>query len=111
VVDGLRAANGSPTRVCMMIQHFGGKRVALLAFFLLVLLYLGYRIYETRSDATSLREETHRDAVHTVAVVRAKPVPATESVTLPGNIVGWYDAPIYARVTGYVKMWYKDYGD
>jgi RND family efflux transporter MFP subunit len=25
--------------------------------------------------------------------------------------VGWYEAPIYARVTGYVKMWYKDYGD
>src|SRR5205823_14632933 len=24
---------------------------------------------------------------------------------------GWYEAPIYARVTGYVKMWYKDYGD
>jgi RND family efflux transporter MFP subunit len=24
--------------------------------------------------------------------------------------VGWYEAPIYARVTGYVKMWYKDYG-
>ena len=25
--------------------------------------------------------------------------------------MGWYEAPIYARVTGYVKMWYKDYGD
>ena len=32
-------------------------------------------------------------------------------ITLPGNIVGWYEAPIYARVTGYVKMWHKDYGD
>jgi len=46
-----------------------------------------------------------------VAVVSPKAVPATETITLPGNVVGWYEAPLYARVTGYVKMWYKDYGD
>ena len=28
---------------------------------------------------------------------------ATETITLPGNIVGWFEAPIYARVTGYVE--------
>ena len=94
-----------------MIHRLGGKRVALVGLVLLFLLYLGYRVYETRSDAISLREETHRDAVHTVAVIHAKPVPPTESIMLPGNLVGWYEAPIYARVTGYVKMWYKDYGD
>ena len=94
-----------------MIQLLGRKRLALFGIVLLVLLYLGYRIYETRSDAISLREETHRDAVNTVAVIHAKPVPPTEDIMLPGNIVGWYEAPIYARVTGYVKMWYKDYGD
>jgi RND family efflux transporter MFP subunit len=74
-------------------------------------LYLGYRIYESRLDAASLREDTLTNAVPTVAVVSPKPVPGTETITLPGNIVGWYEAPIYARVTGYVKMWYKDYGD
>jgi RND family efflux transporter MFP subunit len=58
-----------------------------------------------------LREQTLENAVPTVAVVSPKPVPATESITLPGNVVGWYEAPLYARVTGYVKMWYKDYGD
>jgi RND family efflux transporter MFP subunit len=46
-----------------------------------------------------------------VAVVLPKPVAPTETITLPGNVVGWYEAPIYARVSGYVKMWYKDYGD
>lgn len=76
-----------------------------------VLLYVGYRVYETRSDAASLRKRTMEDAVPTVAVVAPKRVPPTETITLPGNIVGWYEAPIYARVTGYVKMWYKDYGD
>ncbi|WP_447972613.1 efflux RND transporter periplasmic adaptor subunit [Nitrospira sp. Kam-Ns4a] len=90
-----------------------GLRGRSLAFSALVLcvLYLGYRIYESRLDAAALREETLKNAVPTVAVVHPTPVPSTETITLPGNIVGWYEAPIYARVTGYVKMWYKDYGD
>jgi membrane fusion protein (multidrug efflux system) len=29
---------------------------------------------------------------------------------LPGNIEAWYQAPIYAQVSGYVAHWYKDYG-
>lgn len=78
---------------------------------LLCLFYIGYRVYETKSDAAQLRDQTREDSIPTVAVIYAKPVPPTETITLPGNIVGWYEAPIYARITGYVKMWYKDYGD
>ena len=93
-----------------MMQRLRGN-VVILSAILVLLLYIGYRIYESRSDAAALRDETSEDAIATVAVVSPKPVPASESITLPGNIVGWYEAPIYARVTGYVKMWYKDYGD
>jgi RND family efflux transporter MFP subunit len=93
-----------------MMPRIRGQGV-LLSLTLLVLLYLGYRMYETRSDAALLHEQTLEGAVPTVAVVSPKPVPATETITLPGNIVGWYEAPLYARVTGYVKMWYKDYGE
>jgi RND family efflux transporter MFP subunit len=92
------------------MKILNGKRIALSAI-LLCGLYLGYQIYNSHVDATTLREETQVNAVPTVAVVHPKPVPATETITLPGNIVGWYEAPIYARVSGYVKMWYKDYGD
>src|SRR5438034_553452 len=93
-----------------MMKTLNGKRIALSAI-LLCVLYLGYRIHESRSDAALLREQTLERAIPTVAVVSAKRGPATETITLPGNIVGWYEAPMYARVTGYVKMWYKDYGD
>ena len=70
-----------------------GKRLALLGI-LLCLLYLGYRIYESRLDAAALRDETLENAIPTVAVVGPTPVPATETITLPGNIVGWYEEPI-----------------
>jgi RND family efflux transporter MFP subunit len=93
-----------------MMQRLRGKAVVLSGI-VLVLLYFGYRIHENRSHAASVLEPTLEGAVPTVAIVSPKPVPATETITLAGNIVGWYEAPIYARVTGYVKMWYKDYGD
>ena len=73
------------------------------------LLYRLSRLRE-QSDAAQLLVKTLEDAVPTVAVVHPKPIAATESIVLPGNVVGWYEAPMYARVTGYVKMWYKDYG-
>ncbi|WHZ22632.1 MAG: putative Co/Zn/Cd efflux system membrane fusion protein [Nitrospira sp.] len=74
-------------------------------------LYLSYRLYDGRTDAATPHHETPEEAIRTVTVIHPKPVPATETITLPGNIAGWYEAPIYARVTGYVKMWYKRYGD
>ena len=77
---------------------------------LLCVLYVGYRIYETKSDAAALQAKTLEDAVPTVAVITPKPAAPTETITLPGNIQAWFQAPIYAQVSGYVKMWYKDYG-
>ena len=45
-----------------------------------------------------------------MAVITPKLEAPTETITLPGNIQAWFQAPIYAQVSGYVKMWYKDYG-
>lgn len=82
----------------------------IIAATLLCAVYLGYRIYEDRLDAAAIRQETMASAVPTVAIVHGKPIPATDTITLPGNIQAWFEAPIYAQVSGYVKMWYKDYG-
>ncbi|HEX7742820.1 MAG TPA: efflux RND transporter periplasmic adaptor subunit [Sphingobium sp.] len=86
-----------------------GKGLAIEAI-LLCVSYVGYRLYEGRLEAAALRETTLERAVPTVAVIHATPSPANETITLPGNIQAWYEAPIYAQVSGYVKMWYKDYG-
>src|SRR5262245_60947426 len=92
-----------------MMQRLRGKFVTLSAI-VLFLLYLGYRIHETKSGAAALQAKTLENAVPTVAIVRAKPADPSETITLPGNITAWFEAPIYAQVSGYVKMWYKDYG-
>jgi RND family efflux transporter MFP subunit len=86
-------------------------RFFVISAILLCMLDVGYRIYESKSDGALLREKTLKGAVLTVAVTNATPMALTETITLPGTIAGWYEAPIYARVTGYVKMWYRGYGD
>ena len=94
----------------MMSRSFNGKYLAILGALLLVF-YVGYRIYESRLDAAALADQTKENAIPTVALVRPTPLPKNDTITLPGNLVGWYEAQTYARVTGYVKMWYKSYGD
>lgn len=86
-----------------------GRKVVIAAIIVSVS-YIGYRIYESKLDAAVLRKETLQTAVPTVAIVNAKPIDPNDTITLPGNIQAWFEAPIYAQVSGYVKMWYKDYG-
>lgn len=86
-----------------------GRRVAI-ATILLCMLYVGYRLYGSNLDAAALRQETLEAAIPTVAVIYPEPAEPNDTITLPGNVQAWFEAPIYAQVSGYVKMWYKDYG-
>ncbi|BFU90541.1 MAG: Efflux transporter periplasmic adaptor subunit [Nitrospira sp.] len=92
-----------------VINHRRGRVIASVGI-VLCLLYLGYRLYDGKNDAAELHHGTLEETVPDVTITLPTAVPPTETITLPGNIVGWYEAPIYARVTGYVKMWYTTYG-
>lgn len=92
------------------MNKLGGK-IFLVLVIVGFLAILFYRINEGQHEAVALQKSAVETAITPVALTRAKVVDPSESITLPGNIVGWYEAPIYARVEGYVKAWYKDYGD
>jgi membrane fusion protein (multidrug efflux system) len=65
----------------------------------------------SRSDTVAALQKTAEDAsLPRVQVVSPKPGPTQRTLTLPGNIEAWYQAPIYAQASGYVSHWYKDYG-
>ena len=87
------------------------KNTVVIAIVLLgFLIYLGYRVVESRKDTASLTKQAMENDVPTVAIVHAEPLPAQETIQLPGTIEAWFQAPIYAQVSGYVKMWHKDWG-
>jgi RND family efflux transporter MFP subunit len=82
-----------------------------LIMILSIILFILLILFLSRSwSFFQLRKKTIDAAVPTVAVVNAKPVIEKERVTLPGNLVAWHAAPIYARTTGYLKKWRVDIG-
>jgi RND family efflux transporter MFP subunit len=66
-------------------------------------------ITRVKSEA-DLKTWTHERAIPTVMLVNPEHSSADQSLVLPGDIQAWYAAPLHARVSGYVKMWYKDIG-
>jgi RND family efflux transporter MFP subunit len=58
----------------------------------------------------SLAKWTRANAIRTVDVITPQRGIAPQELVLPGEVRAWYTAPIHARVSGYVKMWYKDIG-
>jgi RND family efflux transporter MFP subunit len=49
-------------------------------------------------------------AVPTVVAVPPLQSAATQSLVLPGHLAAFVNAPIYARVSGYLHAWYADIG-
>lgn len=66
----------------------------------------------TRTMASqSLKSWTDAQAIPTVSVVRPDAVSGDQTLVLPGQVQAFNDAPIHARVPGYLKAWYHDIGD
>lgn len=60
--------------------------------------------------ATSLKQQTLDMAVPTVTVIHPRRGAAAEEVVLPGNAQAYIATPIYARTSGYLKVWSFDIG-
>ena len=78
-----------------------------------VLLAVGlaaYGVMSRNDTVVALKKDAEDSALPRVQVVSPRQGPSQRTLTLPGNIEAWYQAPIYAQVSGYVGQWYKDYG-
>jgi RND family efflux transporter MFP subunit len=58
----------------------------------------------------SVAQWTNEQAIPAVEVISPQRGVSGQETVLPGDIQAWYEAPIYARVSGYLKKWYFDYG-
>jgi membrane fusion protein, multidrug efflux system len=70
----------------------------------------GYGIWTRQAALADLQQNADAAAIPLVQVTMPKPGPTDRTLTLPGNVTAWNEAPIYAQVSGYVTRWYKDYG-
>jgi RND family efflux transporter MFP subunit len=66
---------------------------------------------KAREDSgANLREWTDSQAIPTVAVVLPDAKALSATIDLPGRLEAYYRAPIFARVSGYLKSWSADIG-
>ena len=62
------------------------------------------------SDAARLRERADAQAVPTVVLITPGNAGTAATLDLPGRLEAYSRAPIYARVSGYLKSWKVDIG-
>jgi membrane fusion protein (multidrug efflux system) len=74
----------------------------------LLLVVTGIRARE--DSGVKLKEWTDNQAVPSVAVVLPDPAALTATIDLPGRLEAYNRAPIFARVSGYLKSWSADIG-
>jgi RND family efflux transporter MFP subunit len=67
-------------------------------------------IWHRQSQEKAVAAWTDAAAIPTVDIVHPTKGAPGQRVVLPGDIHAWYDAPVYARVNGYLKNWYFDFG-
>jgi RND family efflux transporter MFP subunit len=67
-------------------------------------------VIDRQKAGTELAKETKENSIPTVTVVHPKRTPIEVDIQLPGNIQAFEEAPLYARVNGYLKRWVTDIG-
>lgn len=80
--------------------------VAALALAGVVALGISSRVH-AKQELTSW---TNEQAIPTVVTVSPKPIGSSQPLVLPGTLAAEVNAPIYARVPGYLHAWYADIG-
>jgi RND family efflux transporter MFP subunit len=76
----------------------------------LVIAVAGEGVWYRQSQEKAVAAWTDAAAIPVVDLVHPTKGAPQQRVVLPGDIHAWYEAPIYARVNGYLKNWYFDFG-
>ena len=85
-----------------------GRWVVILV--LLSLVVVGALLWRRSGEHNQLARETQDLAVQHVNVTRPYAGQSENEIVLPGNLVAFNEAPIFARTSGYLKSWTADIG-
>ena len=80
------------------------------AFALLAIAVVAYGLGTRQAQYARLKDVTEAQAAPVVALVTPANVSNNAALDLPGRLQAYIQAPIYARVPGYLKSWKYDIG-
>ncbi len=87
-----------------------GLAIAGLAGFMVVVLVVASGLWTRNVSQARLKEWTDTQSVPVVSVISPATNDNKSSLDLPGRLEAYARAPIYARVSGFLKAWYVDIG-
>src|SRR5277367_6955801 len=98
---------GAPSDTKSGARQLGRTASALGVAALIILAWSGLAAHRA---SAKLRESTEAVALITVATTQPAAQSQLSELILPGNVQANYEAPIYARTSGYLKRWLVDIG-
>ena len=88
----------------------GGSFLVIVLVAVLALGLVGFLLWKRQGEHKELVATTKDLNVVTVNVTNPKPGPTENNLELPGNLVAFNEASIFARTNGYLKSWSTDIG-
>jgi RND family efflux transporter MFP subunit len=85
-------------------------RLVGIVFVIVVAVIVIYGLVSRAAENSRLSALTYEEAVATVSVVAPRVADNHAGLDLPGRLEAYIRAPIYARVSGYLKSWKYDIG-
>jgi RND family efflux transporter MFP subunit len=77
---------------------------------IVALILLCWTVLSSHRASAELKTATEAQSVVSVATIKPQPLTNLTELILPGNLQANYEAPIYARTSGYLKRWLVDIG-
>jgi RND family efflux transporter MFP subunit len=91
-------------------KNWRGLRLAGVIIAILAIVIVVHGVLTRASENSRLRDWTDAQALPTVAVISASNIANSSGLEVPGRLEAYARAPIYARVSGYVKDYKVDIG-
>src|ERR1700733_8393919 len=91
-------------------KSWRGLRFAGIAAVIIAIVIVGHGVWTRASENSHLRDWTDAQALPTRAVISPSSGVNSSGLELPGRLEAYARAPIYARVSGYLKDYKVDIG-
>ncbi|MET0229902.1 MAG: biotin/lipoyl-binding protein, partial [Rhodanobacteraceae bacterium] len=99
-----------PSDIAVTRNPRRGLRIAAVVGVIVALAIVVVGLVSRASGNARLKEWTDSQSVPTVAVVAPSSAGDSGTLDLPGRLEAYSRAPLYARVSGYLKSWSADIG-